>query len=192
MPKKTYSTEVRTIPLTKLKPYWRNPRNNIKAIQVVKRSIELYGYNQYIVVDKKLVIVAGHTRYKALMELGYDEAEVIVALDMPDQKAKEYRIADNKTNEFAEWNEDLKIELREIEDLGIMQEFFSENLQDLIQKTVWANDIKTTELEGVQESLDNKFTDSAINDETTLAEVTCPECFNKFYIKKDSFQMKKK
>jgi len=190
--KKPYKTEVKILKLSDIKPYWRNPRKNDKAVDVVKRSIELYGYNQYIVVDKKNVIIAGHTRYKALLELGYSEAEVIISLDMPDQKVKQYRIADNKTNEIAEWTEDLKIELREIEDLGIMQEFFAENLKEMIEKTVWARDVKGVDLEGAKENLDTKFSNLTERAEENLMEVCCPECFNKFFINKESYKMKKK
>ena len=55
--------------LNDIKPYWRNPRKNEKAVEAVKQSIQDYGFNQPILLDSKKVIIAGHTRYKALLEL---------------------------------------------------------------------------------------------------------------------------
>lgn len=113
-----------------IKPYWRNPRKNDKAIEAVKSSIKKYGYNQPIVVDKKDVIIAGHTRYKALRQLGFKNVAVVV-LDIDEDKAKQYRIADNKTAEKSEWDDDLLMfELREIEELEDMIDFFDDGELD--------------------------------------------------------------
>ena len=89
--------KVQQISLDEIRPYWRNPRNNESAIDAVKKSIQEYGFNQPIVTDKDLVIIAGHTRYKALLQLGWKEAPVVVLEDIAPEKAKQYRIADNKT-----------------------------------------------------------------------------------------------
>lgn len=78
-----------------------------------------------ITVDTQNVIVTGHARYMALRELGWTEADVLV-LDIPLEKAKEFRIADNKTHEFASWDlELLKDEIEEI-DPAILAPFFRE------------------------------------------------------------------
>jgi site-specific DNA-methyltransferase (adenine-specific) len=76
---------VKTVALAEIKPYWRNPRDNREAVQKVKQSIKDYGYNQLIGVDKNNVIIVGHTRYRALQELGYKEVEVLM-LDLDDNK----------------------------------------------------------------------------------------------------------
>lgn len=115
-----------------IKPYWRNPRNNDKALEAVKESIRRYGYNQPIVVDTENVIIAGHTRYKALRQLGYKNVAVVV-LDIDEDKAKQYRIADNKTAEMSEWDDDLLMfELREIEELEDMEIFFDKGELDAL------------------------------------------------------------
>jgi ParB-like chromosome segregation protein Spo0J len=54
---------LRELDLPAIKPYWRNPRNNRAAVEKLMQSIERYCYNPLIAVDKKNVIVAGHTRY---------------------------------------------------------------------------------------------------------------------------------
>ena len=45
-----------------LKPYENNPRLNEDAVDLVAASIDEFGFKQPIVVDKGLIIVAGHTR----------------------------------------------------------------------------------------------------------------------------------
>lgn len=70
--------ELITLPLEEIKPYENNPRVNDIAVDAVAESIQQCGYVQPIVVDENNVILAGHTRYKALKKLGYTECRVAV------------------------------------------------------------------------------------------------------------------
>lgn len=90
--------------LGELTPYENNPRNNDEAVQYVKNSIEKFGFKVPIVIDKNGVIVAGHTRYKASMELDLAQVPCIVADDLTDEEIRAFRLADNKTAEAATWN----------------------------------------------------------------------------------------
>jgi len=106
--------------LGKVKPYDKNPRRNDKAVEAVAKSIKEFGFRQPIVVDKDGVIVVGHTRYKAAQKLGLKTVPVHVAADLTPQQARAYRIADNRTNETAEWDvELLPIELGELRGDGV-------------------------------------------------------------------------
>lgn len=101
-------------------PYDKNPRNNEQAIDAVARSLEQFGFRQPIVVDADGVIIVGHTRWKAAGKLGLTKVPVHVATDLPAEKVRAYRIADNKTGEIAEWNLDLlPIELSALRDDGV-------------------------------------------------------------------------
>lgn len=93
--------------LEDLKPYENNPRFNDEAVEYVANSIKQFGFKVPIVIDKNNVIVAGHTRYKASMELGLKEVPCIVADDLTPAQIKAFRIAENKTNDLASWNDDL-------------------------------------------------------------------------------------
>lgn len=93
--------------LDELKPYENNPRFNDEAVEYVANSIKQFGFKVPIVIDKNNVIVAGHTRYKASMELGLKEVPCIVADDLTPAQIKAFRIAENKTNDLASWNDDL-------------------------------------------------------------------------------------
>ena len=94
-------------PIDRPKPYERNPRRNDAAVEKVAASIREFGWDSAIVVDRDGVIIAGHTRLKAAKRLGLAEVPVIVRADLTPEQARALRLADNKTGEFAEWDEAL-------------------------------------------------------------------------------------
>jgi hypothetical protein len=107
--------EVQWVGIELVKPYWRNPRKNEHAAQYVAESIRRFGWTVPMLVDRDLVIIAGHTRYRAAQMLGMKQVPVLV-VDLPEDKARAYRIIDNRTHELSEW--DLELLRREVEDLG--------------------------------------------------------------------------
>ena len=125
-------------PLAKIKPYENNPRLNDAAIDAVAESIRRFGFRQPIVVDTGGVIVVGHTRWKAARKLGLKKIPVHVATDLTAEQIRAYRIADNKTNELAEWNLDLlSIELAELSDVDwSLLGFDSDELAQLLDSGV--------------------------------------------------------
>jgi len=106
-------------PLASIQPYDKNPRVNDAAVEAVARSIREFGFRQPIVVDAEGIIICGHTRYKAALQLGLDKVPVHVARDLTPEQIKAYRIADNKTGELSDWNYDLlPIELGELQGMN--------------------------------------------------------------------------
>lgn len=98
--------------LSEIVPYENNARKNDKAVKDVAESIKQCGYIAPIIVDENNVILAGHTRYKALKKLGYKEVAVRKILGLTDEQKRKYRLLDNKTNELADWDfEKLKDEI---------------------------------------------------------------------------------
>lgn len=93
--------KIEQININSIKPYYKNPRRNDRAVDKVAESIREFGFNQPIVVDKDNTIVVGHTRYKAAQKLKLDTVPVLVATASKD-KLQAYRIADNKLNELAD------------------------------------------------------------------------------------------
>lgn len=88
-------------------PYDRNPRKNEDAVQYVKASIREFGFKQPIVIDINNEIIVGHTRWQAAKELGIKKVPCLIASDLTEEQVKAYRLADNKTAEFASWDFDL-------------------------------------------------------------------------------------
>lgn len=174
--------------LTEIKPYWRNPRRNEGAIQAVKQSIQDYGMNQPIIVDGDNVIIAGHTRYKALQELGVTKVPCVIKTDLTPQQVKAYRIADNKTSELATWDmEKLVPELREMENVEEMEIYFPTiSLEDLIAEQAGASSTfahPTPESIGkVEQKLQMTFEDRSKEQQSAYVEVICPHCTESFHV----------
>src|SRR5699024_7728387 len=98
-------------------PYINNPRNNENAIDMVASSIKNYGFKNPILIDEYNEIIAGHTRLEAAKKLGIEDVPTIKVSDLTENQIKAFRIADNKTSEFAEWDvELLESELADLED----------------------------------------------------------------------------
>lgn len=90
--------------IDELKPYAKNPRKNDDAVEYVANSIKEFGFTVPVVIDKKNVIVAGHTRYKAAKRLGIEDIPCIIASDLSAKQIKAYRLVDNKTQELSSWD----------------------------------------------------------------------------------------
>ena len=100
--------KIEILPIISITPYARNPRRNEGVpVSKVKASLKEFGWQQPIVVDKDMTIVVGHTRYLAALELGMTEVPVHIADKLTPNQIRAYRIADNKTATFSEWDMDL-------------------------------------------------------------------------------------
>lgn len=118
-----------------LMPYDNNPRVNDYAVKKVLESIKEYGFTNPILVDKAMVIIAGHTRREASILAGLKKVPYIIMGDLTPEQVKAYRIADNKLAELATWDEEaLKEELFELQELEYPLEvmgFTEMDLKDL-------------------------------------------------------------
>ena len=149
--------EVRQLPLSDIKPYERNPRRK-KNIQKVIQSIKDFGFQQPIVTDPQGNIIVGHSRYAAAKELKMELVPVVIA-NLSPEKAKAYRIADNKTNEDSDW------------DYGLLHQEFTDLLDINMDLEMTAFDDKELEefLTFDKEELGEKI----------KTEKTCPQCGTK-------------
>jgi ParB family transcriptional regulator, chromosome partitioning protein len=181
-------TEIKELPLSDIKPYWRNPRTG--NVQTVKDSIKLYGYNQFIVVDKDYIIIVGHTRYKALQELAAEDPAwnvvTCIVTDMDKTKAKEYRIVDNKTGDQSEWIlGNLSSELKELDEDTMTKFFPQEEWDKLVKESLGSiNFEEVTEAAIAQRdfALSNTMVDSDTTRRTIPKIVICPKCSHEFEV----------
>ncbi len=81
-----------------------NPRKNDDAVPHVAASIRRFGWQQPIVARPNGEVVAGNTRLKAAQSLGLPEVPVAWFAGS-DLDATAYQIADNKTADFATWDD---------------------------------------------------------------------------------------
>jgi ParB-like chromosome segregation protein Spo0J len=94
---------VQEIEVKRLKPWKGNPRLNEHAVDAVAQSIRSFGFNVPILCDQNMMIVAGHTRWKAAKRLGL-RAVPVIQLEMTDVQRRAFAVADNKTGELAGWD----------------------------------------------------------------------------------------
>ena len=103
---------IREIATSRLREYENNPRNNDLAVEKVKYSIQRFGFLVPVIVDINYTIVAGHTRVRACRELGIQSVPCIVADELTEEQVNFFRLVDNKTSEYSDWDfEKLKEEL---------------------------------------------------------------------------------
>jgi DNA modification methylase len=125
-------------PISSMKPYAGNPRLNDTAVDAVADSIRAFGFRQPIVVDEDGVIIVGHTRYKAALKLGLEAVPVHVAMGLTPAQAKAYRLADNQTATFSQWDEDkLPLELALLREMDFdlsLTGFSADELQRLLEE----------------------------------------------------------
>ena len=119
-----------------LQPWIKNPRFNDTAVVPVANSIEEFGFGAPIVVQAGTnMIIAGHTRLKAALRLGWKKVPCRI-LEISDRNAERLAIADNKTNEIADWNEEHLqdilegFEPEELQNIGFNEEELQQLLQD--------------------------------------------------------------
>lgn len=111
--------EIQYIDVDRIIPYEHNPRKSSATIQQVKKSIEEFGFQQCLVLDKLNEIVVGHSRYYAAKELGIKQVPCVIAKDLTPAQIKAYRIADNRISQDGEWDTELlKLEFKELNALN--------------------------------------------------------------------------
>ena len=98
-----------------LTPYYRNPRQiPPEAVAAVRASIERFGFQQPVVADTAGVIIVGHVRHRAAIELGLPKIPVAV-FEGTEAEARSYRLTDNRAGEFSGWDLDtLALEITDL------------------------------------------------------------------------------
>lgn len=98
---------IQDTPLSKLTPYARNSKTHPKdQVDKIARQISQVGFLVPIIVDKNLVIIAGHGRFAAAKALNLPSVPIVIADHLTEEEATAFRIADNKVAE-SEWDKPL-------------------------------------------------------------------------------------
>ena len=134
----------------------KHSRRNLDAI---KASLRKFGQQKPIVVDAKGIVLAGNGTLTAAQELGWTEIQ-IVRTELEGVEAIMFAIADNRTAELAEWEEDkLNAVLKSLQDEGV----------DLVDVGYSPEDVKIE----VEKEAPQEFAEVDENIET---EHNCPKC----------------
>ena len=154
--------EIKSIETNKIIPYINNPRKNLN-IDKVAASIKEFGFQQPIVVDKSYTIIVGHTRFEAAKKLGLEKVPVQIA-ELNENQAKAYRIADNRLNQDANWDN----ELLNFEITNLIKENYSIDPIGF-EPVELENILKNTEEKDLEENFEE------IDSELETSK-TCPKC----------------
>jgi ParB-like chromosome segregation protein Spo0J len=109
------------LPLGSIRPDPNNPRKHPREqIRAIARSIEVFGFNAPILIDKANRVVAGHGRLEAAKRLNFAEAPVIRLEHLSEQQARAYMLADNKLTDRSSWDDrKVAIVLKELSDIAL-------------------------------------------------------------------------
>ena len=106
------TAELKTMPVSALKPAAYNPRKKLKPgdkeYQKIRNSIEEFGFADPLVVNSDMTIIGGHQRLTVAVDLGYTEVPCAV-VDVDKTREKALNIALNKIT--GEWDETLLADL---------------------------------------------------------------------------------
>ncbi|HOQ87814.1 MAG TPA: ParB/Srx family N-terminal domain-containing protein [Phycisphaerae bacterium] len=102
-----------------------------RNLDAIKASLKRFGQQKPIVVDANGVVVAGNGTLEAARSLGWDEI-AIVRTSLTGAEATAFAIADNRTAELAEWDDEALAEtlatLDDFESIG----FDAAEVDDLV------------------------------------------------------------
>jgi DNA modification methylase len=83
-------------------------KHSQKNLDAIKASLTKFGQRKPIVINQKGVILAGNGTVEAARNLGWDHIDVaVVPADWDEATARAYALADNRTAELAEWDENV-------------------------------------------------------------------------------------
>ena len=106
------TAELKTLPVSVLKPAEYNPRKKLKKgdkeYEKIRNSIEEFGFADPLVVNSDMTIIGGHQRLTVAMDLGYTEVPCAV-VDVDKVREKALNIALNKIT--GTWDETLLADL---------------------------------------------------------------------------------
>ena len=119
--------EIEYLPTGSLHPYPRNARTHSKKqIRQIAESIRQFGFTNPLLIDKDRMILAGHGRLVAAVQLGLMTVPCVRLEHMTPAQKKAYVLADNKLALNAGWDEELLA--LELQDLSVLGEGFELSL----------------------------------------------------------------
>jgi DNA modification methylase len=108
----TRALEIVYRPLKDLKHDPANPRTHPSSqIDQLARNIQAFGFVNPILVDERMIIIAGHGRSQAAKKCGLEHVPIIMLSGLDEARKKTLRIFDNRIAQKSGWDQDLLREL---------------------------------------------------------------------------------
>ena len=114
--------------------------HDAKNLDAIKGSLQRFGQQKPIVIDGKGIVIAGNGTLTAARALGWDAIN-IVRTELAGSEAVAYAIADNRTAELAEWDDEAlakQLSALQIEDEALVEAagFSDAELQALVNEVI--------------------------------------------------------
>ena len=74
--------QIEWLDVNSVTPYENNARRNDNTVPYLINSIKRFGFRVPLVIDKDSVVVCGHTRLKAALEIGMEKVPCVRASDL--------------------------------------------------------------------------------------------------------------
>lgn len=177
------SLEITLLRVSEVRPYEFNARLNDDTVKALEKAIRKYGFNQPIVVDGDGVIIKGHARYQAAVNLGMEEIPAIVSGAADDVNAAD-RLADNMIHDLSGWDDEaLRGETRDISGAldEILGRLFSE--EDDYAPGVESRPVDMGQVEKARETQAAQR-----NAKPVLLKMVCPDCGEVMYLDKKTVE----
>jgi DNA modification methylase len=137
--------------IDQLTPDPANPRRHSKKqIRQIANSINAFGFNVPILIDRQSKVIAGHGRLLACRELGITEVPTLCLDHLTPAQARAFMIADNKLVENADWDDQLLAQ--QLKDLSLIGLDFSLELTGFEMGEI---DLRIQSLEEVSDRLND-------------------------------------
>jgi ParB-like chromosome segregation protein Spo0J len=98
--------KLKLVSVKEIRPYHRNARVNERTVEELVNIIPEVGFNVPLVLNRQNVIVKGHARWKAAIQLGLEKVPCVYT-DADEERVKLDRLVDNKIVELSAWDDDL-------------------------------------------------------------------------------------
>lgn len=128
---KKQDLKIEKVKIDEIKTYENNAKlHPSEQIEQIKKSIELFGFNDPIAIDENNVIIEGHGRYIACKELDFKEIPCIRLIGLDEEDKKAYMLVHNKLTMNSDFDIDvLNDELENITNIDMAQ--FDFHLEDI-------------------------------------------------------------
>ena len=127
-------------PIDRLQAYERNPRRNDKAIPQMVASIKEYGFTIPVLAKSDGMVIDGHLRLKAAVQLKLAEVPVIPCDTWTEAQVKAFRLMVNRSVAWADWDMDaLALEFGDLKALDFDLTLTGFNSREIDALTLEAN-----------------------------------------------------
>jgi ParB family chromosome partitioning protein len=155
---------IKTLKLDDLNPAIYNPRSiNEDEFNGLVKSLETFGQQENLIVNKDMTVISGHMRLEAMKFLGWDEA-VCNLVDLNKVQEKKLNVLMNSQFISGNWDQDKLTEV--LEELKLEDDFIELRLDKL-------------------QELDLSDQDNQLPEQKLIK---CPECGHEFTKKEDANQ----